>query len=62
MSAFGTKLTELQVGSGKVGGEARGQGEWVLKKGTVYAFEIESQAATSEVSMELVWYEHIDKN
>jgi len=60
---FGTVLTEKQVGAArKIGGESRGIGEWVLRANTVYAFEVESQEATSEVRMALVWYEHTERN
>ena len=59
---FGTTLTELQLGSGREGGDVRGLGEWVLKANTIYAFEVESQAASSEVNIELVWYEHTERN
>lgn len=59
---FGTILEELQVGAKKVGGDVRGTNEWVLKQDTVYAFEIEAQEASAEVSMVLEWYEHADHN
>ena len=59
---FGTILQFQQMGAGKVGGESRGAAEWVLKRNTTYALECESQAATSEVHVNLEWYEHTDKN
>ena len=61
VSDFGTTLQVFHFGSGKTGGGGRDNNEWVLKPSTVYAFQVESQAATSEVSLELHWYEHTDK-
>ena len=59
---FGTILEQLHFGSGvKVGGDTRGTAEWVLAPNTVYAVEIESQAASSEVFVDADWYEHSDK-
>jgi len=59
---FGTVLEILHFGSGvKVGGEQRGTAEWILKPNTVYAAEVESQAASSEVSIDLDWYEHSNR-
>ena len=29
---------------------------------TIYAIEVESQAASSEVMVEMDWYEHTDKH
>jgi len=63
VTSFGTELTSVQMGAGvKEGGETRGTGEWVLRANTVYAFEVESQAASSEVNVELTWYEHTERN
>ena len=59
---FGTVLETFQVGSGRVGDNARGVDEWILAPSTVYAIEMESQAATSEVRVSIHWYEHTDKN
>ena len=60
---FGTMLIdERQIGIGKTGGEDRGDSEWVLKRNTVYALEIESQATASEVSIRIDYYEHTDKH
>ena len=59
---FGTVLETIQVGSGKLGDNSRGTDEWVLAPGTVYALEMESEAATSEVRVSIHWYEHTDKN
>jgi len=62
VSNFGTVLETFQVGSGKTGDNPRGVAEWILAPSTVYAVEIESQAATSEVRISIHWYEHTDKN
>lgn len=60
---FGTTLESLHFGSGKQqGGGERGTDEWILKQNTTYAFEVESQAVTSEVTCELHWYEHTNSN
>ena len=51
---FGTVIDGDHFGSGqKTGGGDRASNEWVLKQNTTYAFEIESQAATSEVGLAL---------
>ena len=63
VTSFGTIIDPDHFGSGqKTGGEVRASAEWVLKKGTTYAFEVESQAATSEVGLALTWYEHTDRS
>jgi len=62
VTGFGTILKLIEVGIGKSGGEVRSVDEWVLKRNTVYALEIESQAASSEVTAALDWYEHADKH
>ena len=63
VTSFGTVLEEIHFGSGvKSGGSERGQNEWVLRQNTTYAFEVQSQAATSEVSIDLHWYEHTDRD
>lgn len=59
---FGTVLETVQIGAGKLGGSARGVDEWILAPSTVYAIEMESQAATSEVRVSIHWYEHEDKD
>ena len=43
------------------GGSARGSAEWVLKQNTAYLVEVISAAASNAVSIELDWYEHINK-
>ena len=35
----------------------RGRHEWILQTGTVYAVEVEADAATSAAELELNWYE-----
>jgi len=63
VSNFGTALVDdRQIGSGREGGETRELGEWVLKQNTIYAFECESQAASSEVRVIIDYYEHTDKH
>lgn len=59
VSNFGTILKNVHFGNGKVGGERREDDEWLLKKNTLYAFEIESEAASSDINIEMEWYEHI---
>ena len=50
-------LETIHFGSGKLGGEGRSMREWVLKRNTTYALEVESEAASSEVTVEAHWYE-----
>jgi len=58
-SAYGTVIEHIAMGVGKkVGGEARGIDEWILKPNTVYAFSLVSRAATNRVHIHLDWYEH----
>lgn len=57
VSDFGTVLETLHIGIGKQGGESRDIREWVLKPNTVYALEVESEAASSEVTIEIHYYE-----
>ena len=59
---FGTVLETIHFGSGKQGGEGRGMREWVLKQNTTYACEVETEAASSECTIEIHWYEHTDKH
>ena len=59
---FGTIIDEYQIGSGKTGGDARSIDEWVLKRNTVYAFEMESLAATSVIKIEVDYYQHTDRH
>ena len=63
VTSFGTTVDFDHFGAGqKTGGESRSSNEWILKKNTTYAFEVESQAATSEVGLALTWYEHTDRS
>lgn len=62
VSNFGTILEEIHFGNGKVGGESRGNDEWILKRNTTYAIECESEAASSDNMIEIDWYEHTDLN
>lgn len=55
---FGTVLEIIHFGNGKQGGEFRGDDEWILKPDTIYALETESEAASSDVNIEMDWYEH----
>ena len=60
---FGATVDIDHFGSGqKTGGADRASNEWVLKRATTYAFEVESQAAASEVGLALTWYQHTDRN
>ena len=60
---FGATVDQDHFGSGqKTGGAERASNEWVLKRATTYAFEVESQAASSEVGLALTWYQHSDRN
>jgi len=62
VTSFGTILNVEHFGAGnRAGGDSRSE-EWVLKANTTYAFEVESQAATSEVGININWYEHTDRN
>ena len=62
VTGFGTVLEVIHFGDGKkAGGDARGSAEWILKPNTVYAAEVESQAVTSEVSIDIDWYEHTNR-
>lgn len=58
---FGTVLETLHFGNHKLGGEGRGQREWILKTNTTYACEIETEAASSDCSVEIHWYEQTNK-
>jgi len=59
---FGTTLHLEHVGSGRAGGESRGTNEWILKQNTTYAIELISEAASSELFLELHWYEHTNRS
>lgn len=59
---LGTILEQVHLGSGRAGGENRSDDEWVLKQNTTYVLECESEAATSDVLIEIDWYEHTNKN
>ncbi len=56
---FGTTLETLHFGTSKVGGEITELRNWVLKPDTTYAAEVESQAASSEVTIEIHYHEHL---
>jgi len=51
------------VGTNRVasGGDQRADQEWVLKQGTVYLIRLESETAANNLSANLSWYEHADK-
>lgn len=57
---YGTILKEIHFGNGKVGGEVRGDDEWILKQNTTYVLEVVSEAASSDNMIEIDWYEHIN--
>lgn len=59
----GTLLIEEHFGAGKNNpGASRGTTEWLLKSGTNYLFTITSEAASSDIDLELNWYEHANKS
>lgn len=64
-AVMGTPVTlaTIVLGSKKdIGGEARGQAEFVLKQNTTYLMLVTNQAgATNETNLFLNWYEHEDK-
>lgn len=57
---FGTLIHLEHLGNNKIGEESRGEIEFVLKQNTIYAIEIETEAASSEAFIELEYYEHTD--
>jgi hypothetical protein len=58
LTTTGTGLTFSNFGSGQVaGGQVQGEGEFILKNATTYAFVIESTAADNLISYNLCWYE-----
>ncbi len=54
---LGLGIELRHFGSGKAGGANRGDDEWILKQNTVYVLEAESEAASSDVTVEMEWYE-----
>ena len=63
----GTVISHRRIGDDKgpksLGGEARAQGEWILKQNTQYAFVTQSANTNdNHHSIELDWYEHTDKD
>lgn len=62
VTSFGTILEEVHFGSGKTGGETRGDDEWILKQDKTYVIECESEAATSDNMIEIDWYEHTNED
>ncbi len=57
---FGTLIHLEHLGNNKIGEESRGEIEFVLKRNTTYAIEVETEAASSEAFVELEYYEHTD--
>ena len=58
----GTFIYNSLFGTGRnSGGGARGQNEWVLKSGTSYLLEIVSKANANNISFEIDYYMHTDK-
>jgi len=59
----GIVICAKHFGAGRtVGGEERGVVEFVLKSGTTYLLSTISEAANNDLSMNINWYEHTDKN
>jgi len=63
----GTEIYHEHIGAGKIGqaaaGASRGTAEWILKKSTVYDFELKSlDANDNSHHIELTWYEHNNKH
>jgi hypothetical protein len=60
----GTSLGTIQVGGGNgaqgFGGGGSGRAEFILKVGTIYLFQVKSEAASNDVIIEADWYEHTD--
>jgi len=59
VSAFGTTLETLHFGTSKAGGEITELRNWVLAPKTTYAVEVESEAALSEITIEIHYHEHL---
>ena len=62
----GTELYNEYIGAGKQGkaaeGASRGEVEWILKKSTVYDFELKAADDNTNVQhVHLDWYEHTNK-
>jgi len=57
---MGLELWKPHFGSGKVGGEARDEEERELKANTVYVIEVETQATSGEVDLDINIYQHAD--
>ena len=60
VTSAGNVIDNDHFGIGRSGGESRNDDEWILKQNTTYAAEVISEAATSEVSISIEWYEHTD--
>lgn len=59
----GTSICMQHFGAGqRSGGDERGDNEWVLKQNTKYLLRITSEAAANDVSTNINWYEHADKD
>ena len=62
----GTTLYDEYIGAGKFGqaaaGASRAANEWILKKSTVYDFELKAADANTNIQhVHLDWYEHTNK-
>ena len=62
----GTELYSEHIGAGRKGqavaGAARGEYEYILKRGTIYSVELKSfDANDNNHHVELDWYENVDK-
>lgn len=51
----------ISAGKEKISGASRGEHEWLLKQNTLYALRVTGQADNGKCSINLNWYEHINK-
>jgi len=62
VTGTGTAIFSQSSGAGQnVGGEVRGENEFILKQNTIYLLRITSAAAANVVNYILDWYEHTSK-
>lgn len=62
VTGTGSAIASRHIGSGnQVGGDSRGEYEFILKQNTTYLFRCTSEAAANEIQMRCSWYEHTSK-